>query len=432
MKNIYLNKLFEKIYKKWWIILASILFFVCLFLYLAHDNLQLMVEEPELTDITPSAEYLAALESYDAAIMETQESIKIVEKQMEKQQHYCDNSIYMKLDSDKYYIASMFYTLEGAGDYTQYILNLLTMYMNVNHMGTVVEQQLPEVNSEYLSESVSCSVIGYSLYVTVTYFDEEGARNIRNAIESDLQERIDQFFAEHDMPEGCKWKKIDEDIAVVGDSSILNIQNTNRNNLKSYQTNQADLLRKVAELQVAKQNYIDSFNSDQADSVSDKAVVSPQIVLIRFGVIGFLVGLLLPIVCFLIIVVVDDRIKEEKELNRFGLISMGSLTDCAMFDNISVLVKKQHLERVFFNILPGSKEPAICKEQVTKMSSQLEIETYCGQLHKSMENSFKEFLSADGSILVIDLKHTTYSQIQEQMQICQRLDIPVLGCIQMP
>lgn len=434
MKSTSCQRLIKMICKKWWIFIPSVLIFCTFFLYMGHETLQTEEAgygkaETDGTDVTQSAEYQETLQYYDNSIAERQESIMLTEQQIEEQKSYCDNSIYMRLDSRKYYVASIVYSVQGAiseADSVN-ILNAIAYRVNVNHLGPAVEQHESDISSQYLSEIVSCSVTGNTLYITISYFDESGAIAIREIVEQELQQQIKKISSVYG---NFELVKIDEDIYEKADINILNNQNTARNTLKNYQGNLADLQKSIADLQASKQQYIENtITAAEADSAQVKST-TPKLVMIRFGVVGLLVGVMLPIMCFSIIFIVDDRIKNVADLNRFGLLSYGVLTDSSTVSNINALLGKQDISKIFFNIIDKNIANEKLVDDLEKVLEPLDIQYSVGQISHETGKKVKHFVSTDGCILVIKLKDTTATQLQEQLQICQRLEIPVLGCVQ--
>lgn len=447
MKSVFLNRLLKKISKKKWLFGLSIFLFGGLFGYIGWEQGQKVgsTGDDQVTsvDITQSEEYQAAIQSYDASIASTQKTIEIINQQVTIQQQYCDNSPYMQMDSDNYYLASAIYVLqlvendtakvklygEESIDNSGKIMAVVAQYMNANHLSTVFQKQMPEINVDYLSEILNCSISGNYVNISVSYKEEEAAIAIRNIVEQDLKkhifEQIDQYSGEY------TFDLIDDTVITKGDISVLNTQNNNLNNLRSYRINLADQQKKVADLQAAKQQYMASaVAATESVDESDQSVENPRIVMVRYGGMGVMIGLLLPLAVWVFMLVADDKIKDIQDVNHFGIFTFGSLQDGSARENLIVFLEKRNIKNIFFSILTDSFTETE-KKNIDELLAGRQINSVSGYLDRQPEVALKQFVSADGCILVIALEKTSAGQIQEQLELCRRMDIPVFGCIQL-
>ena len=96
MKSIYMRNLWIGLMKNKKRVIIAWLVIIALFCSLgvvkAYPE---KLSSPESSEVE---EYNAALQKYDDTIQEVQNNIELCQEQVDKQQKYCDESIYMQLD----------------------------------------------------------------------------------------------------------------------------------------------------------------------------------------------------------------------------------------------------------------------------------------------------------------------------------------------
>lgn len=441
MKSVFLNRLLKKISKRKWLLVLSVFLFIGIFGYIGRDQVQKIVltgnDQATAPDPLQSEEYKAAIQSYDDSIASVQQTIEIASQQLAIQQQYCDNSPYMQMDGNNYYIATSVYYLHLASkniggdtwpDNSGNILTVVAQYMTVDHLSAVVQEQMPEINAEYLAEILNCNFNGYFVSISVLYKNKEEALEIRSIVEQDFQEHVSEQIKLYG--EEYELDLLDDIVVAKGDAAVLNTQNGNLNNLRTYQTNLADIQKKAADLQAAKQQYMASAAAASSTDAAGQQQKSPKIMMLCYIGIGALIGLLLPLIVMAITLVVDDKVGDIGDIARLGLFTFGNLNDGTAGENLVNYLKKRKIDCVFFSLLTESIAAAD-KRQLEEQLSDLEIACGFGYLDQQQPgNDIKQFISADGCVLAITLEQTSIGQIQEQIEVCRRMDIPVLGCVQ--
>jgi hypothetical protein len=127
---------------------------------------------------------------------------------------------------------------------------------------------------------------------------------------------------------------------------------------------------------------------------------------------------------------IDDRITDLSELRRFDMALLGvpDMTSQEIADTIRIWTERTGAEQIFLNCSENFQADNIKTDLVKKLSETgLNVKFGSDVLYSAA--SLREMAAANNCILVFKLSQVTASWIDEQIGLCQKLEIPVWGCI---
>ena len=247
LKTLYVRNVLEDLIKKKvavgsFIVICAVLFGM---LGIVQGGKAVTETEEQKQEIE---EYNAKIAEYDSAIEDTQNAIAEADKQIESLQEYIDNSIYMQIDPNNIQTVSVQYGLKTSNNVGN-ILNSFITYINDGGLKEELSDTDEDLKVKYWRDIVSCYQSSNNLIVTVVHSDMDQAKRIMSII----KERVMNYVPKVKNLQGdfsLEELKISE--YVKTDTGVVNNQNNNRNNLKNYTTNRADLNNQLIGLQYSK------------------------------------------------------------------------------------------------------------------------------------------------------------------------------------
>ena len=119
MKTIYFRDFVIRLWSRKKQVIALVIVFSVIFGYIGYTKANKTASEEQLKEIE---EYEAAIKEYDNLILELEDSIEIAQEQVDNQEKYCDNSIYLKLDAQNIQVAELQYAIQTTNN-VGFILN---------------------------------------------------------------------------------------------------------------------------------------------------------------------------------------------------------------------------------------------------------------------------------------------------------------------
>lgn len=433
MKSIYVRNLLRSFVKKRLLIIVGFIIFVLLFGALGlrqaypgkvSDSLEQEIEE-----------YNNALNQYEEAISNTKENIEITQTQVDTQQNYCDESIFMQIDSTNVQMASVQYmvrisdmTSTTASSQISYIINAWTTYINNGSMRSELADELGYSSTVYLSELISCNTSGNILTLTVKHYDMQQAKEILQKLEQRIEEyrpEIEESLGSFDM------QVIDLSELALSDINVQNTQNNNINNLRNYKNILADLETKLVTQQTQKNTYEQQYKPTGVNTTS------PKKTLLEYGALGVLAGIIIPFVIYALYYTISGRVKSKEELLAAELNILASYhpkkgytpsADRAAVD-IELLAKQSGATRVCLNVLGESTLLKQVEQDVTQLLTDRNLEVMTVEAGTADSDQVQRMAEANNCVLLIETGRTSYSELEEQIQFCRRFNIPVWGCV---
>lgn len=366
-------------------------------------------------------QYQSRLETYDASIQEVEEAIAVARQQISMVQEYCDNSVYMKLNSQEIEVADIQYVVRQT-EVSGHILNALLLYINDGGLKAEISPLVEGVKEEYLDEIISCNINGNSINVLILHYDAEMVKQIMQVMEQKLIEYSEKLKEIHG---DFSFEKSDESYYEKADVTVLNAQNTQLSNLKNYQSNLSDLLKKKAEQEKIRDAYA---NENLPETMKKK---NSAVVLLTFLCVGLFIGTAIPGIVFCFILIVDDRLLQPEELRFLGI----PVLDCFSYSSEDLKKAEDCVEKMLLwaranatteiCICSLSKDRDInefmaeCAEKLRKEGIQL----ICVTDAVNNIEDLKRMIRIGNSILVIRLGETACTQIEDIAELYQKYNI---------
>ncbi len=433
MRTIYIRNLFRGYWKKKWLIIVGLIVFVLIFGYIG-----LRRAYPERMDASLAAEieeYNEQVATYDEAIAEYQENLETAEAELAAEQEYVENSLYMQIDPEEVQKASVQYILTVPdAPSTSEENNLLTS--DINAMKAYVEdgsfmseltERLDLEGSNYWSELIELSSTGKAVTLSVIHYDMEQAEEIL-AEAIDLVEAykptVEENFGEFTMTsQGISTQ-------VYADSAVLTAQNKEMTNLRTYRTNVADLRTKLATQRTNRKNYIEQYQPTGTSS-------SPRRTLLEFGAVGVIAGIIVPLLIYAVYYTLSNRIKGKEELQAAGISVIAyyrpkkgyvpSLDKAVV--NLLLLKQKNQADRISLCTLGESAALEQVEKDLTEALADKDLDVCVTQQGAEDAESLEKQSEIGNHLMLVEAGRTTYTQLEEQIQFCESLNINIWGCI---
>lgn len=423
MRQVYLKRILFYFRRKWKVAIACIFISVVVFGYIGvirkneiinnRDNLY----KDYLEDVES---YQNTLSEYDTALTSLQTSIDNSKKQIEEYEKYLDNSIFMKLDSQKIYNAVSSYAVLECKNLDA-VINSLVTYFNEGSMKNDIVQNSEEMVEEYLSEIISCSASGNMISFSVMHYDKEQAQYILNCIKNAVlkyEEKVSKIQGEFTL------EQTDTGVNIVASTDVLYTQNLHLNNLKNYQSDLAAYEKRFIEQELNKKLYVEQYLPSNDKNYNIKFIY------ITHTLAGIFAGLLIYIIYLLGYTLQDTRIKSVKEIRSLYINTLGSYKDTAsVCAYIKTYLEKKSGNKIFFSCLGSSNEYSEIIRKYHQILSSMNIGVDTGFDICSNQNELRKMLSIGNCLFILKLGETTFDEMQEQLKICDRLEINILGSI---
>ena len=371
-------------------------------------------------------EYETNMEEYDNVLSELDEGIDAAETQVSILEKYCEQSILMQIDSTNIQTANIQYMFQGSNSAQG--VNILAAYINDGALKAELTRSLENIGSEYLDEIITCTTSNPVLPVTVMHYDMDQAVYIRDAIESQMEEQLEKVSEQLD---DFSLVKADVSQNITADSSVMNTQNTNLNNLKTYKSSLSDLQKKLVDQRTNREAYIENNRPDTAESEN------PIVTVAKYFVFGILLGIVIPTVFYALRYYLSDLLKNPEELLASGLAVLGQIPHGGDYNaslekscvDIQILAEKNNCSSIAL-IKFGESElwKDICNYYAEKLArSGLTIVEENNKIANLEE--IRELSNIGYCIFLVEKGKTTYKQLEEYRQLCSALQITIWGCV---
>ncbi len=430
MNSIYMRNLVHNIWDKKKIIFIFFVIFTLVFTALGWKK-----SGSESSSQTTDSAYSETIQSYDKSIAQVEESVEIAQQQVDEYQDYCDNSIYMSIDAENVQTAAVQYAIQTdntdaqqADNQVQYVLGTWTSYINNGGLTGDLAAEDSDLETEYLEEIISCSTSGNVLTITVIHSDMNQAAAILQMVEEQIDAHKDSIA---DVQGEFTMTQIDSFQYVNADLTVQNTQNTNLNNLRNYKGSLASFEKTLNEYRTSRNNYIENYGTDEVESQSAKKIIA------EYAVLGMIFGLVVPIAVYALIYIFSNRIKGKEDILAGGL---PVLCECnhkkgynpslerALID-IGFLAQQKAVNKIFLNDLCGDDRSESIKADFKDKLKEKSLQILSGNSVMENAGQMQDMLDAKNSILIVETGKTTYSQVEEQIQVCHKFEISIWGCI---
>ena len=428
LKTLYVRNVLEDLIKKKvavgsFIVICAVLFGM---LGIVQGGKAVTETEEQKQEIE---EYNAKIAEYDSAIEDTQNAIAEADKQIESLQEYIDNSIYMQIDPNNIQTVSVQYGLKTSNNVGN-ILNSFITYINDGGLKGELSDSDEDLKVKYWRDIVSCYQSSNNLIVTVVHSDMDQAKRIMSII----KERVMNYVPKVKNLQGdfsLEELKISE--YVKTDTGVVNNQNNNRNNLKNYTTNRADLNNKLIGFQNSKKTYIEKNEPDNLKA----ADTNTKVLMVAYILLGILFGAVIAFVIVALKYILGDTLRTANDIKESDLSLLGTYSAPNQYKpdlerskmDVEVLAKAKNADKVFFYVMSDdeiSKKVAKDYEESLKASG-IAVET--GSNISESAEELKKMIACGNCVFITEVGKTTYRQLEQQTRLCERFKTAVLGCV---
>ena len=428
LKTLYVRNVLEDLIKKKvavgsFIVICAVLFGM---LGIVQGGKAVTETEEQKQEIE---EYNAKIAEYDSAIEDTQNAIAEADKQIESLQEYIDNSIYMQIDPNNIQTVSVQYGLKTSNNVGN-ILNSFITYINDGGLKEELSDTDEDLKVKYWRDIVSCYQSSNNLIVTVVHSDMDQAKRIMSII----KERVMNYVPKVKNLQGdfsLEELKISE--YVKTDTGVVNNQNNNRNNLKNYTTNRADLNNKLIGFQNSKKTYIEKNEPDNLKA----ADTNTKVLMVAYILLGILFGAVIAFVIVALKYILGDTLRAANDIKESDLSLLGTYSAPNQYKpdlerskmDVEVLAKAKNADKVFFYVMSDdeiSKKVAKDYEESLKASG-IAVET--GSNISESAEELKKMIACGNCVFIAEVGKTTYRQLEQQTRLCERFKTAVLGCV---
>ena len=220
---------------------------------------------------------------------------------------------------------------------------------------------------------------------------------------------------------------------VKTDTGVVNNQNNNRNNLKNYTTNRADLNNKLIGFQNSKKTYIEKNEPDNLKA----ADTNTKVLMVAYILLGILFGAVIAFVIVALKYILGDTLRTANDIKESDLSLLGTYSAPNQYKpdlerskmDVEVLAKAKNADKVFFYVMSDdeiSKKVAKDYEESLKASG-IAVET--GSNISESAEELKKMIACGNCVFITEVGKTTYRQLEQQTRLCERFKTAVLGCV---
>lgn len=428
LKTLYVRNVLEDLIKKK--VLVGIFIVICAVLFgmlgIVQGGKAVTETEEQKQEIE---EYNAKIAEYDSAIEDTQNAIAEADKQIGSLQEYIDNSIYMQIDPNNIQTVSVQYGLKTSNNVGN-ILNSFITYINDGGLKEELSDADEDLKVKYWRDVVNCYQSGNNFFIVVINSDMDQAKRIMSII----KERVMNYVPKVKSLQGeFSLEELKTSEYVKTDTGVVNNQNNNRNNLKNYTTNRADLNNKLIGFQNSKKTYIEKNEPDNLKA----ADTNTKVLMVAYILLGILFGAVIAFIIVALKYIFGDTLRTANDIKESDLNLLGTYSTLNQYKpdlerskmDVEVLAKAKNADKVFFYVMSDdeiSKKVAKDYGDIMKASG-IAVET--GSNISESAEELKKMIACGNCVFIAEVGKTTYRQLELQTRLCERFKTAVLGCV---
>lgn len=427
LKSLYLRNLMSDLYRRRVPVVCFAVLCTLFFLFLGYRNVnpEVFLSEEQRQELE---EYNTKIEEYDTALAEVAEGLKLANTQVEQQQRYVDQSIYMRLDSQNIQVAAAQYAVETGGNVGN-ILSSIVYYINEGGLKAALSEEYGDLDVEYWREILGCGTSGNVLNITVMHYDVETAKKILEIAE----QRIMAYVPEVSKAQGeFKLNRLDMSSYSKADAGVTSNQNNHLNTLKNYRSNVADFNTKLISTKTSKENYIEK---NEPDFLTEAKATKKD--LVKYGLVGMIFGAVLPCFFFAMGYILDNRLRSKDDLVESRLNVLGCYRSKAQDQKdlersriaVQLLAGQQNISSIYLDCLNDDELTLQVAEGYRKDLENEELSVVVGKHVCEDGEELKNMVSGRTAILIAQTGKTTYTQLEQHMELCRRFSVEILGCL---
>ena len=428
LKTLYVRNVLEDLIKKK--VAVGIFIVICAVLFgmlgIVQGGKAVTETEEQKQEIE---EYNAKIAEYDSAIEDTQNAIAEADQQIGSLQEYIDNSIYMQIDPNNIQTVSVQYGLKTSNNVGN-ILNSFITYINDGGLKEELSDADEDLKVKYWRDVVNCYQSGNNFFIVVINSDMDQAKRIMSII----KERVMNYVPKVKSLQGeFSLEELKTSEYVKTDTGVVNNQNNNRNNLKNYTTNRADLNNKLIGFQNSKKTYIEKNEPDNLKA----ADTNTKVLMVAYILLGILFGAVIAFIIVALKYIFGDTLRTANDIKESDLNLLGTYSTLNQYKpdlerskmDVEVLAKAKNADKVFFYVMSDdeiSKKVAKDYGDIMKASG-IAVET--GSNISESAEELKKMIACGNCVFIAEVGKTTYRQLELQTRLCERFKTAVLGCV---
>lgn len=489
-KKIYIKELFFKIFSSWrtiiiWMIVFAVLanIFFCVKYYRA---LSAATEQKEQTEEVDISTYRNALSDDDAKDVESNFDMYLKHRDAyDKLMEYCNHSIYMNLDPNNVPMVQMEYNINNCDFAKDYINLLSSQIQNDETANKIIKELKLNTDPSYVWELVGFVDAGQdtiqnetaaiieqeennnSLMMIVKVMGEtlDSAKQMSDILNNEILNITDNLRKQYGT---VRIEKIGETESTVIDETLLLKQQDYSgrvHNIKSYFENIKSSM--TASQESYYNALIDDYEIDmgiqetEVQQEAETAEATMQYFSIKYIIAGLFLGAVLACCYVCVPYVLGNKLQTPYEVSDcYGIISLGTLDvenkkkrqnlidkkikhyfrkengDNSLEEkiqmietDIEILCRKKGFRKIFVTSSIQTDKIKIVKEMLQNSKLKNELDLIRGGSILTDNDSLEQLSESEGVIFIEEIALTNLENINEEINICKKYDVSIIGMI---
>lgn len=474
--TIKIQDLILKVVLKWRLILVSMLIFGVLFNGIGYARKSLSAKSETNQQTTVDMEK----ESSEKEIMHALNIYRLYQFNYENIHNYLANSIRMQIDPNRVPTYTIQYLIDNhyqteypviqKKDTTEDIIN---SYMTLLKSNTILKEISKELKYEgdisYIQELLD---IAYTdpdiLTITIISLSQEDC----NTIASVILDQMGQFTAElaakygrydislvnSEYTERFSMDLLNERQNRIG--TLDSINNSSKNLIKNLTDDQKKKFYELLEKTVEENESINEIADEQTEQELSEEPVKVHVSLLqkKYLLLGMIFGMLAAAFYVVCRYIFSGKIHVKGDVTKYDIPVLGMvylsepagifsfidrfilrIADSSRYkfsneerkemilSGINLVAEKEQLKSIFVTGTSNDRDCVQMQEEICKNSSA--ENTANGRSIIYDPEALSALAVSDGVILVEKLEDTTHKELHEELVLCRRYDVKVLGCI---
>lgn len=356
------------------------------------------------------------------------------EEQLNAQNDYISNSVFMNIDPYKEGNTTLYYNITYLTTVDATIIGRYIDYAGSNAFyEAVVQKMSTEMEVQYVKELITCTqnTVDMNRYYTEFYIkviadSQELCEDIADAVDNVMQAYISENQGE---TAGYTIDTVDSGYSEMVDTELYNkqyVSTSNYYNLQSmYNATIATFTDNMKLVYAATDEEL--AGTAQGDTTSSE-VYAPYRV--KYVVLGALIGIFLAVLGIILAYLLSNKVKTEADLESiYDLNVFGTGTELPLVAaNMNNVCSKRGINSVVLCGTISESNKSIMNKLIDEMQKKGIELTIAGDIGKDVEA--REMLaSCEHVVFVSQNKKTTYPEVESWLKLCRDLGISVLGAV---
>lgn len=435
-RRLYFEDIWQRIKKGWVLILIITLVFGIVIDLLGYVRNR----DGNTTHVEQSAEQIR--EQLSDEQVAAVESVLQSKKQMQSMSRYLEQSILMNMDAMHIATEKLTYKLSVSGSAA--IQSCYELITGQNFLQRLAANLGWQGDASYLKEMISAYEIDSgNTMILSSLFDND---YIHLSIYGETQEQaaaiadfVDQELAAATLAKGSTCSLVSRTQTVTTDAKILERKTSLNDSLNSLTSSNTNAQAKLSRLQkdlLAREMDQENFSQEDIDQVvaveSSASVLQP-----KYLIMGLVFGLLLSVLVIVLRYLASPfvrSVRDLQDLESFDYVAELSAGNAQASMLLATYLKtvcaKRGLTKVvllaFRGLQPSAQGAVQAAEQMLREAG---LETVFCTMDTSAPEVLQQILTAQSIVPVVEIDHTAYCALHQEIELCRRENIPVLAGI---